>query len=395
MWRTILSAFKGPDVPARLRADYTVMTAHHMRGQARLLFCGFLISLPIIVYAASPGVGAPISYGIPLVVLLASTMALYSLRRPIEGPTAGLDAPVVIDRVWMLCLMVAALGSIWAIASWAGSPLATRIYYPSLMALGALIMSYSLTAVRSVGMSVLVVTLGPVTLVLLAFGQTMDRILAVAMLIAMGFQMVMMARHRELLLNLVEERHRSAELARTDPLTGLSNRLSLIERFAKFVEREESVRLMVVDIDRFKTINDSFGHDVGDQVLEAFAALLKPHVRGEIFAARLGGEEFGLIGPTSALDPAVALQLLTEIAVAPMPHGQRLTASIGVAEAVVSGPEAWNLLYARADRALYRAKNDGRNRVVSTPRSDAAQAGQAARETIAQPAPRQQALRGS
>lgn len=367
MMQTILPVLLGPSIPARLREDYTLLTAHHMRGQARLLFCGFLLSLPLIILGASPAAGALIAYGIPLCVLLCSVAALLSLRRPLDGPSASANAHVVIERVWQLCLLTAALGSVWAIASWASAPLADRIYYPSIMALGALIMGYCLMAVRSVGMSVLVVTLGPISLVLLVTGNPMDQILALAMLIAMGFQMVMMVRHQQLLLSLVEERHRSAELARTDPLTGLCNRRALMERFARFVDARESVRLMVVDIDRFKTINDSFGHDVGDQVLEAFADVLRPHIRGEIFAARLGGEEFGLIGPTSALDPALALQLLAEIAIAPMPHGERVTASIGVAEAKVTGADSWNALYAHADRALYRAKSEGRNRVVATP----------------------------
>ena len=98
-------------------------------------------------------------------------------------------------------------------------------------------------------------------------------------------------------------------------------------------------------------------------MLQAIAHLLRTHARGEICAARLGGEEFALLAGTETLDPAIALQLLGEIAAADMPHGEAITASIGVAEARVTAGEDWTALYGQADRALYRAKNEGRNRV--------------------------------
>ena len=370
--RRFLGALSGPDVPAHLREDFTLLTADHMRGQARLLFVGFILSLPMVVYGASAGAGALVAYGLPLIILLLSATGLVLLSRPRAEGDFG-DARRIIDTVWKLCLLTAAVGSIWCIASWASAPLETRIYYPAIMSIGGLVLGYCLMAERSVGMTVVVVTMGPTIAVLASTGMVMDLVLAIAMAIGVGFQLTMMVRHQRLLLSLVEERHRSAELARRDPLTGLANRRALIERFEAFAERSGAVRLMVVDIDRFKTINDRFGHDMGDRVLRTLATLLASHARGEICAARLGGEEFGLLGSAEALDPAIALQLLREIGCARMPHGETITVSIGVADAVVSSPEDWNPLYAQADRALYRAKNDGRNRVMthqSDPDSD-------------------------
>ncbi|HBM72974.1 MAG TPA: hypothetical protein DD436_10190, partial [Erythrobacter sp.] len=178
-------------------------------------------------------------------------------------------------------------------------------------------------------MSVLLVTLGPVACVLAGTGATMDRVLAVSILIAVGFQMVMMVRHQQLLVSLVEERHKSGELARRDPLTGLANRRALIEQFEGFADSGASLRLMVIDIDRFKRINDRFGHDMGDRVLQTIATVLLSHARGDICAARLGGEEFAMLSRSDALDPALALQLLREIRTSEMPHGEAVTASIG------------------------------------------------------------------
>ena len=361
--RRFFAGLLGPDIPAHLRDEFTLLTADHMRGQARLLFIGFILSLPICIYGASPGAGPVIAYGIPLLVLALSVTALVRIRRPIDEATDVSEARAVIDSVWQICLLTAAVGSIWCITSWASAPVGIRLYYPAIMSLGALITGYCLMAVRSVGMTVLLVTMGPVAMVLLGTGELMDRVLALTILIAAGFQLVMMVRHQGLLLSLVEARHRSGELARRDPLTGLANRRALLECFERFAARGTAVRLMVVDIDRFKTINDRFGHDVGDAVLQAIAHLLRTHARGEICAARLGGEEFALLAGTETLDPAIALQLLGEIAAADMPHGEAITASIGVAEARVTAGEDWTALYGQADRALYRAKNEGRNRV--------------------------------
>ncbi|HBR83356.1 MAG TPA: hypothetical protein DD861_04035, partial [Erythrobacter sp.] len=106
-----------------------------------------------------------------------------------------------IDTLWQLCLLAAALGSLWCVASWASAPVEVRLYYPAIMSLGALMLSYCLMAVRSVAMSVLLVTLGPVACVLAGTGATMDRVLAVSILIAVGFQMVMMVRHQQLLVS--------------------------------------------------------------------------------------------------------------------------------------------------------------------------------------------------
>ncbi len=365
LWRRILAGLSGPDVPAHLRADFTLLTADHMRGQAQLLFLGFILSLPMVVYGASPGAGPIVAYGLPLAIFVLSSTGLFALSRPRAKVPNCEEALRIIDTVWKLCLVTAAIGSIWCIASWASAPLQTRIYYPAIMSIGGLVLGYCLMAERSVGMTVVVVTMGPPIAVLASTGMVMDVVLAVAMAIGVGFQLTMMVRHQRLLLNLVEERYRSAELARRDPLTGLANRRALIERFESFARRDIAVRLMVVDVDRFKGINDRFGHDMGDRVLQTLATLLASHARGEICAARLGGEEFGLLGSAEALDPAIALQLLREIGCAEMPHGETITASIGVADAVVSSPEDWNPLYAQADRALYCAKNEGRNRVAS------------------------------
>lgn len=328
------------------------------------MFWGFILSIPMVIAGRVPAAPVWIGFGLPVLVTLLSFYGIWTLRKPVGAEASEEDAVRVMRRGWQTCAVVAASGGLWCIGSWWNAAPDVRIYYVVIMAVGALTMGYCLTAVRAIGLSALLLMLLPIAALLFSTGQLMDSMVAIALLIAIGFQVVMMRRHQQLLLELVEERWRSRELARRDALTGLHNRRALLEDAAKMGKAGQGLRLMLVDIDRFKSVNDRYGHNTGDDVLVAVARLLADHARGNVRAARIGGEEFALLGPSAALDPATALQLLSEIRAADMPHGEELTASIGVADGTIQSAGDWTALYGRADRALYAAKNEGRNRVV-------------------------------
>ena len=184
------------------------------------------------------------------------------------------------------------------------------------------------------------------------------------------------ARFREQLERQVAERtaqltqaNRALENAvRHDALTGLDNRLSANERLrAEFVRMKRGgtpSALLLLDIDRFKSINDRFGHGSGDEVLRHFALLLREGLRESDFAARFGGEEFVVILPETSLDGAVQLaeKLRGEIAAARFPGPIRVTTSIGVSCGRRDDTSEIDVVF-RADKALYRAKGEGRNAV--------------------------------
>jgi two-component system cell cycle response regulator len=165
----------------------------------------------------------------------------------------------------------------------------------------------------------------------------------------------------------------SIEMAITDPLTGLYNRRymeshlnSLLEQAAS---RKKPLTVLVLDIDYFKAINDTHGHDAGDDVLREFSFRIKKSIRGIDLACRYGGEEFVVVMPETDLTVAtmVAERLRRRIATEPFPvqDGARaleVTISVGIS-ALAKDDTAANILK-RADAALYRAKRDGRNRVV-------------------------------
>jgi diguanylate cyclase (GGDEF)-like protein len=168
---------------------------------------------------------------------------------------------------------------------------------------------------------------------------------------------------------------RSAEqAASTDPLTGLANRgalnVGLAERLASSRARGSAVALLLFDVDHFKRINDSYGHPAGDAVLRTIAATLADGVRKDDLAARYGGEEFAIVLSGAPPDVATALaeRIRATLASTPMPvqtsEGPlRVTISVGVANAPKCGTRPDELL-AASDRALYEAKQSGRNRVA-------------------------------
>jgi len=166
----------------------------------------------------------------------------------------------------------------------------------------------------------------------------------------------------------------SIEMAITDALTGLFNRRYMESHVATLVEqaaaRSKPLTVMVLDIDYFKSINDTHGHDAGDDVLRDFALRIKRSIRGIDLACRYGGEEFVLIMPETdmAVAAMVAERLRRRIAAEPfsIQKGAKsvpVTISIGIAGLRDKDDTAASVLK-RADQALYRAKRDGRNRVV-------------------------------
>ena len=176
-----------------------------------------------------------------------------------------------------------------------------------------------------------------------------------------------------LLVNMAKER---AELQQRqhsllDPLTGIANRRAFFERGAKLLRRTSAdgyaSALLLFDLDRFKDVNDTYGHQAGDRVLSEFCEMVQPMLRpGDLFG-RFGGEEFGCLIAQVSLGEALAVaeRIRTAVAATPLDLGdeqRQVTVSVGVAMSNEIGPSL-QALFAAADRALYRAKAKGRNRV--------------------------------
>ena len=146
-------------------------------------------------------------------------------------------------------------------------------------------------------------------------------------------------------------------LAATDPLTGLLNRRAFLEGA---IGREGAQTLLLADLDHFKTVNETIGHDGGDEVLRVFARVLRAAVPPEALVARIGGEEFAIVAPVSA--NLSATSVLDRLRSARMPYDLTVTASIGSCVGELTSEIDWKAMYRCADRALFEAKAAGRDR---------------------------------
>lgn len=166
-----------------------------------------------------------------------------------------------------------------------------------------------------------------------------------------------------------EAEQRLVDMAETDALTGLANRSKfqgiLNRTIAESGRSGTEFALVIMDIDHFKVVNDTLGHDAGDQVLKSIGQRLTERLRATDSVGRLGGEEFGLI--LRDVKPAVAFELMDElrqrIAERDLTYGEahiRVTASFGIAQWPADGRDA-RTLFCMADRGLYSGKRSGRN----------------------------------
>ncbi len=173
----------------------------------------------------------------------------------------------------------------------------------------------------------------------------------------------------------VTQQHQTSEMlisqALTDPLTELHNRRGLEHRLPGMLSNQRNQKLsaswIAVDIDHFKTVNDTFGHDAGDDVLKAVASILRQAVRDDDLAVRMGGEEFLVFLPKATTEGAqiVAERMRQRIegsTVIHDGHAIRVTASFGIAPQTID--QVWTEAVTMADASLYLAKTQGRNRIV-------------------------------
>ncbi|NIE55267.1 MULTISPECIES: GGDEF domain-containing protein [unclassified Burkholderia] len=183
-----------------------------------------------------------------------------------------------------------------------------------------------------------------------------------------------MARTEHALQALQRTNEKLEHLAATDPLTGATNRRQFIESVQAEINRAKRhgapFSLLALDLDHFKAINDSYGHQAGDQVLQRFVNKCADAIRPYDGVARMGGEEFMVLLPQAALDTARSIgeRIRAAIADAPFEAGVgepvKVTVSVGASEFGRDG-ETIDAILRKADERLYRAKHQGRNRVVA------------------------------
>ncbi|MGZ4968089.1 MAG: GGDEF domain-containing protein [Methylobacter sp.] len=190
---------------------------------------------------------------------------------------------------------------------------------------------------------------------------------------SMTLQMQLDESKKEMQL-LRQELAHARESAKTDALTGLLNRRAFDQKLHEHIEAHRrnniDLCLLILDIDHFKQVNDTFGHQTGDNVLRYTANLMKQHITEQHYAARYGGEEMAIIMPNTPLNKAmeVAEKIRTALAKHPLKlKGSKksigkVTMSIGISS--FKTDDSIESLIERADKAMYRAKDNGRNQIM-------------------------------
>jgi diguanylate cyclase (GGDEF)-like protein len=178
-------------------------------------------------------------------------------------------------------------------------------------------------------------------------------------------------RYQESVSQLASLTGRLRELAMIDSLTGVLNRRAFLDHadgeWVRHRRHKNPLACCALDVDGFKKVNDNFGHAAGDALLQHIGALLRASLRASDLPARLGGDEFVALMPETGLEGALVLgeRLLSRLSAHPLTAlDQSIKATVSIGVATADGCSSLEELLAKADRALYAAKNAGRNRVV-------------------------------
>lgn len=361
--------FAIPAAPDDVRDEFVVHAAFQLQQQTRLLLAFLFLTVPFAIMAAPAGAPAFVAWGLPLIMGAYCSVGLVRLSRKVPFDQKPHVAVRFVVESSIVSWCGAIVCSLWCVLSWFYAPVDERLHFPLILVMGAFSTAYCLSSIRIGAIVHLMINIVPIAVVLIFAGRMMDAAAGASLLIGGFFQIRMINEHHRDSVNMMLAKRRTRILASKDPLTGLLNRRALAERL-RLLDPKQETRLILIDIDHFKTINDTYGHVGGDSVLCAMSAIVSRYESETVSAARIGGEEFALIGPSRDLPEGTALALLARIRACNPPSAGPVTASIGMAEAMVASHEDWFALYCRADHALYAAKHEGRNRLVHAPKVD-------------------------
>ena len=307
-------------------------------------------------------------------VLRTTLFVMFRRAGPHSSAILGWERPYLMTL--MLSALIWGLGSVWAMPK--DSLLHEAVTFGFLIGMaGGALSVYS--AIRALALATIATILLPIVLLLVSEGGLVRICIALASVLfflsalrATRVLSTALEQSFELTYALQEAKEAAERLASTDVLTGLINRRAFFEQAVMplhFCQRNrQPISAMLLDIDHFKRINDAHGHAIGDLALQHVAQILHAVLRKSDICCRLGGEEFAVLLPDTALEDARAVAEKLRSAIAdsafpiPVPLGTlSITTSIGVAE----GAYALQSLLDRADAAMYEAKKAGRNKVVT------------------------------
>src|SRR5688572_18425142 len=333
------------------------------------------VALGLILWAAQPQAGA-LALGCGLLALSVTlqaaalmafanrhlpawvhTAALAAVAVPMQMLAADVASPALFGGVVLGALIAVTAGLAWQ-AGGGAEP------HPRRLLVGALGMAAAIVAGRGIAA---VFVSEPTRLLLAPSGFA-------AVMVVAALASLLAATFAFLLLHHTRSQAEATRLTTTDPLTGAFNRRT----FHEIAEREMSrarranqpLSIIMLDIDHLRRLNDDFGHETGDEVLQRFADIVRTALRKEDMLVRFAGEQFLVMLPEVSGPGAVVVagrirRSMADVPIEAAGHMLEVTVSLGVAARLDEGPESIDGLVARAESALALAKQRGRNRVVA------------------------------
>lgn len=308
----------------------------------------------------------PRLYAWTVVLVLVTLVRIAQWRRRRVAPEVDLATAEqrVVTAQWLLVGVMTVMSAFvaWAIATRLFS---SMVLVPTSLTLGALCVAHAMSSVPKASTNAVVLGIVPPGLAMVCFGDNASRLIGVAALTVVGLQLVFLRSGYDALIELLRLQKRLSELASFDSLTGLLARRALLHEVHERIARQAAFTLALVDLDGFKTINDTRGHAMGDALLRAVS---QRFMKCGDAVGRLGGDEFVLLidGVTEAEACEAAMERILAAAREPVEADGatlQVSASVGYATFPHDGDDGSALMRV-ADEAMYSAKNSGKARAM-------------------------------
>lgn len=359
-------------VPTDLSDQLELLQYNRLMTLVPLLY----VSIAVIILAsavASRG-DFPFAYQmvLPGIMLAASLVRLLVWTKRRGQFVESEKARHYLRTTFLITVMLSAFGGIWSVMAFYETHESRRILAAVFVGFAGLAAANCLASVPRAALAALVLNMAPVSIAMLASLDLGEKAMGVSMMVVGMLQTRLVLTQFHTMVTAMRLQRDMRDLADTDPLTSLKNRRALDRALNEAISLEGDFAIALLDLDRFKQVNDRYGHAIGDALLVQVAERLTAHARKTDTVARLGGDEFALLMPGKRSDTQLNDSMTQLIDLLALPylcdeHWLHVSASAGVARFGKDGRTAEDLLKV-ADKAVYLAKSRGADRRAPVPK---------------------------
>ncbi|WP_321324881.1 diguanylate cyclase domain-containing protein [uncultured Parasphingorhabdus sp.] len=361
--------WRSPKIPAKIRPSVEAMQLHRAMTHVPMIYLVAIFNLiAVMVLSAHEGV-EPIYYswmGL-LAVGCIGRMVMW-IRYP-RDPDSLTHTKKILRNLSLLSVGIVSFLSIWSVFIITTGMFANQMFIPMSLVFGSTCIAHCLACIKKAAVTIVFVGIIPSALAMILVGEFDDMIMGWSMItIALLMIRFIIDSYNQIISGLIM-RHTIWKQAHSDPLTGLANRRAMMNYLAlaeqSFARNGRGFAVALIDLNRFKLVNDNLGHDIGDHLLVEVANRLKHSCTEEEIVGRLGGDEFLILMPDVSDHEQALARATAFLAGLAAPaeidsHALTPSACVGIAVQALDGNGTEQLLKA-ADSALYKMKRSGKN----------------------------------